>query len=278
MINRIHQMYWLSGEVKTDDSTLIFKNPPVYEVIRLMEGIPLFFEAHMERLEHSLELVGYPSNFKKKDYYEGIRKLVESTGIINNNIRLEVGKTENGINQSVLYFVKSSYPSEKEYQMGVDVMTTEVVRENPHAKVFYEEYVNKITAMRESEHVYEVLLHNSESVLSEGSRSNLFFIKDNVLISAKRETILMGITREKIIGTLEDLQIEWIEMDIHKNELSTFDACFISGTSIHILPIRKINEITFSSAENAIIKRMTEALRGVVTQDIQKTRRLYHND
>ncbi len=277
MINRIHQMYWLSGEVRTDDRNITFENPPVYEVIRLMEGVPLFFEAHMERLEHSLELVGYPSDFHKKDYYEAIRKLVESTGIVNNNVRLEVGKTENGMDHSVLYYVKSSYPSAIEYQTGVDVMTAEVVRENPHAKVFYEEYVNMITEMRENEQVYEVLLHNSEGVLTEGSKSNLFFIKDGVLVSAKSETILMGITRDKLLGILDDLKIDVIEMDIHKNELASFDACFISGTSIHILPIRKINDITYASSENRIIKEMTDAFKGVVVQDIQNTRRLYHN-
>ncbi|MCD4713700.1 MAG: aminotransferase class IV [Clostridiales bacterium] len=278
MINRIHQMYWLSGDVKADDNTLNFENPPVYEVIRLMEGIPLFFEAHMERLEHSLELVGYPSNFHKKDYYEAIRKLVESTGIMNNNIRLEVGRSVHGIDHSILYFVKSSYPIPVEYNRGVDVMTTEVVRENPHAKVFYEGYVNKIAELRQKEQVYEVLLHNSEGILSEGSRSNLFFIKDERLISAKSETILMGITREKLIGILGDLKIELVERDIHISELEDFEACFISGTSIHILPIKKIDNITYSSAEHPIIKRMTEAFRGVVFQDIQKTRRQYHND
>lgn len=278
MINRIHQMYWLSGEVKADDSTLIFENPPVYEVIRLMEGVPLFFEAHMDRLEHSLELVGYPSNFHKQELYEAIRKLVESTGIMNNNIRLEVGKTKAGEDHSVLYFVKSSYPTALEYHEGVDVMTTEVVRENPHAKVFYEGYVNKIAALREKEQVYEVLLHNSEGVLSEGSRSNLFFIKDGMLFSARSETILMGITRDKLLGILEDLQIKLVEKDIHISELATFEACFISGTSIHILPIKKIDTIKFSSAEHPIIKRMTETFGGVVFQDIQKTRRQYHND
>lgn len=278
MINRIHQMYWLSGEVKADDNALFFENPPVYEVIRLMEGIPLFFEAHMERLEHSLKLVGYPSNFHKKDYYEAIRKLVESTGIMNNNIRLEVGKTEDDIDQSVLYFVKSSYPTPIEYNSGVDVMTTEVVRENPHAKVFYEGYAGKIAALRQKEQVYEVLLHNSSGVLSEGSRSNLFFIKDDTLISAKSETILMGITRDKLLGILDDLKIKLIEKDIHISELETFEACFISGTSIHILSIKKIDLITYSSAEHPIIKRMTDAFRGVVFQDIIKTRRQYHND
>jgi branched-chain amino acid aminotransferase len=65
----------------------------------------------------------------------------------------------------------------------------------------------------------------------------------------------LGITRQKTIRLAENLNIQVKETEIELNKLSNYDAAFITGTSPKILPIKKVDQITFIP-QNEIVRQL----------------------
>ena len=93
--------------------------------------------------------------------------------------------------------------------------------------------------------IYEVLLQNEEGFLTEGSRSNFFYIKDDQLYTSPVKTVLPGIARKNIIKSCSLHGISVIEKSLHINEIDQVDSMFLSGTSPKVLPIRNIQNTQF---------------------------------
>lgn len=273
MLNQVASLMIHDGQEVLDEIEISFVSPPIYEVIRVINGTPLFLHEHFERMMLSAKLSGISINFSESDLLVCIASLVNKTGIKNNNVRLEVGKTENNQVTWVLFWVHSYYPEEDIYNQGVNTITYKAIRDNPHAKVFRSDFAKTILELRKKHDAYEILLVKQDDIITEGSRSNLFFIKNNVVYSAKESDVLQGITRLKLIDLMSLLNIEWIETDIKVDELKTFDACFISGTSIHLLPVAKINHICYTSAKHPLLLRLETEFNKIVRDNLENTMR-----
>ena len=59
----VEKFYMINGKLESTDGLEVFdkiKNLPIYEVIRVIDGIPLFLEEHLERMRKSAFLIDYP--------------------------------------------------------------------------------------------------------------------------------------------------------------------------------------------------------------------------
>ena len=226
-----------------------FETPPVYEVIRLIDGLPLFFEAHMDRLERSFELIDEKPWLTRVEIAKQIRRLVMDSQLYHHNVRLEMGHDGKGQVKSQLFFSPTAYPQASDYETGVQTTMEEIVRKSPQAKVFRKDYHERISEIRRRTGAFEVLLHDEKGKLSEGSRSNLFFIRQNSIYSARASDILHGISRMHVIECIQSLGIPLVEKDIYLDELDDFSGCFLTGTSLHLLPVAAIDHHQYPSAE-----------------------------
>lgn len=274
MKNQCHITIIKNGKRVDLDEIINYTQSPVYEVIRIIEGIPLFFREHMERFRASLELVEYKCDYSDEMIFNQIKELVKSTALKNNNVRLEYGLTELGM-VLVLFMVNSEYPKEAFYENGAMTITANIVRENPHAKVVNAQYLEKIGQLKEASNAYEIILMDSNRKIAEGSKSNLFFVKGDTIYSAREADILIGITRLELMRVFSALHLKYVELDIFEDQLPEFDACFLSGTSIGVLPIKYMNEIKYNSALNDVIIKLRKAYQAVVENNLEYTRRLY---
>jgi len=229
----------------------------IYEVIRIIDGKTLYFTGHMNRMEKSVQsyIEGYKIDREKTRKL--INELILATEIKNGNIRIE-GYLNNGKNcDMIAYIVKGNYPDESMYKNGVIIKTMQYKREKPNEKIMNTEYKNKVKLFLEENNAYEALLF-SDGKVAEGSRSNIFFIKDGKVYSSKKDDILLGITRGKVIEILEDLNINLIEEEILLESLGDFNTAFLTGTSINVLPIKEIDEYKFDVNNDILRKIMKE--------------------
>ncbi len=105
-------------------------------------------------------------------------------------------------------------------------------------------YINSIIASLEAKGsgADEAILTSVEGYVAEGAAENIFMVKDGLLITPSREAdILLGITRDSIIKIAQNLGIETIERNIHKEELYTCDELFFAGTAAEITPIKSVD-------------------------------------
>ena len=212
----------------------------VYEVIKVVNQIPLFLEDHLVRFFSSLQLANIekPSvDFIKSSLFQ----LIESNRMRNGNIRFQVSLPNDRPRKWYAWVSPHFYPTPKQYNEGVDVGTFVFVRKNPELKQWDLSFKQKIDHYLSVNKFYEALLVNNEGKITEGSRSNAFFIRNQTVYTCPSEYALIGVTRKKVIGLLLQLDIDLKEEMVNLNELSTMEAAFITGTSPGVLPIGTIN-------------------------------------
>jgi len=241
---------------KTTDFNKIYKelNPSIYEVIRLINGKPLFLEEHYERLKNSANLLGQKLNLELSVIKENIEKLAKINNIKDINVKIVINNFDNY--NIYLYFIKSQYPTEEMYKNGVKTLIYKAERKNPHAKIIYKELREDINKKLKETECYEALLLNERDEITEGSRSNIFFIKDDKVYTSPSKDVLLGITRQKILKICKENNIEVIETPLKLSEIKNFNSCFLTGTSPKVLPIAKVNDIEYDVNNKTLRKIM----------------------
>ncbi|MEF2738014.1 MAG: aminotransferase class IV [Clostridia bacterium] len=208
-----------------------------YEVIRVIEGKPLFLEDHLERLKNTLAGIGMQCDFTAESLRADFGRLCTANGVSSDNVKIIIWE-----DTVCMMFTGATYPSEEMYRDGVGVGVLAAVRENPQVKISnfrLREFANRMIA---ENGFFEVMLANRKDCITEGSRSNMFFIKDGVVVTSPAEGVLLGITRKRIISVCEENRVPIEYREIPRKELGDFDAAFISGTSPNVLPIRFVKD------------------------------------
>lgn len=269
-----HQDYFLiNGEIIATEkfnANDITKTTTVYEVIRIINGIPLFVEEHLERLNKSIALLGFDLSLDEKDMEKQIYKLVEINQCYNYNIKLIVNSLDSGKPNIFLFYIESNYPEDTLYDKGIHTILYEAERENPNAKVVLKDFRRKIDEARKAVHAYEAILVNQHQHITEGSRSNIFVVKGDSLYTAPAEKVLMGVTRNRIIDLCESLDIKIKETPISVDFLKSADGLFMTGTSPKVLPIASVDDIAYASTTNPIILKVQKAYDGLIKDYIDK--------
>jgi branched-chain amino acid aminotransferase len=239
----------------------------VYEVLRVINGYPLFFEDHYKRLINSCELIKQNVDIEVGILFQKITDLASKNNIEVGNVMLKFvfGRYEHN---EILYFIPHSYPSEEDYTKGVKTGLLYAERINPEAKV--EQGIKKLANKKlENSDLYEVFLVDNDGFITEGSRSNMFFVKDEKLYTTPLNRVLKGITLIKVLEIAKHYKIEVVFERIPVSDLKDYDAAFITGTSPKILPVNKIENIEYDP-ENKLIKRLIKYYEKMIAQDIEK--------
>lgn len=255
MADHVGSFYILNGSIEsTSDMQEVDaqKFKVVYEVIRIIDRVPLYLEDHYKRLENSLGLIGFSSALSLAELKEQIVKLVDANQLQNCNVKL-IQYHREGKQNYMLYISKSYYPSREEVNVGVSVGLFRWVRHDPNAKVVNERYKEEVARKMKESNSFELLLVDDEERITEGSRSNVFFIKGSKAYTAPGELVLKGITRQYIMDACARVGVEVVEGLTAVKELEDTDGLFISGTSIKVLPVSRVDNRQYASAANPVV-------------------------
>ena len=244
-----------------------FDGDKIYEVIRYIDGEPLFLEDHYKRLTDSANTVGIRNLISMSALKEYGRVLLEVNGQKDCNLKFICAKgDENSYDRFIVYLSKFYYPEPQVYKTGVVTRVIEEKRENPNAKISREEYIKKINAFKEEYNIYEAILKNDKGLLTEGSKSNLFFVKGDTVYTAPPSQILVGTMRKYVLKVCEIHTIPVVYEAVHHDRLGEFDAAFLTGTSIKVLPISKIDEYDYDSPNNEIVVKLIKGLEQLIKE------------
>lgn len=227
----------------------------LYEVIRIIDGIPVFLEDHLDRLYHSAQLTGTEQLPDADSLSAMIKNLINTQRRETGNIKLSFSFTSpESEPQCELNFIPHHYPAMEEYTRGVKVGLLNADRPVPHAKIQNSDLRERADKSISKNTLFEVLLVDTNGNVTEGSRSNVFFIKKETLYSAPVKNILRGITWMKIMQICEIEGIRVIESAIPADTLDQYEAAFLTGTSPKVLPISSIDKIGFKTDLPLLIK------------------------
>lgn len=227
----------------------------IYEVLRVVNEKPIFLEAHLKRMENSFDLINEKFPLSYEEISNKIKDLIKNEGKVNGNIKITYGINEKELK---VFFIEHSYPSDDMYENGVDTILYFGERENPNAKIINDKFREKVNAEIKNAGVYEAILVDKNGYMTEGSRSNIFMVKEDKILTSPVNAVLPGVTRGEIIKIAEELEIEVEEIEYKYSDINNLDGMFISGTSPKVLPIKKVNNIKLNPNNNIIKKIMTK--------------------
>ena len=129
-------------------------------------------------------------------------------------------------------------------------------------------YLNSIIATQEAKRngFDEAILLDHVGNVSEAPGENIFIVRDGQLLTPSiASSALEGITRDAIIKIALDLDIDFIERDISRSELTMSDEIFLTGTAAEITPIISMDSKKIGNGKPGdITKKMMQEYSDIV--------------
>lgn len=99
-----------------------------------------------------------------------------------------------------------------------------------------------------------------DGVITEGTATNVCFIKDGVLYThGATNRILRGITRNFVLDLCKENNIKVVAFPITVDKLKSIDEAFLTGTTGEITPITQVDNITIGNGEVGLISKKLQA-------------------
>lgn len=224
---------------------ILDSGPGIYEVFKVVNGIPLFLEEHIDRFYNSVQIDHFELTFSRKELLFRLKSLIESNKLKSGNVRFQYIRLPEKGYVFVAWVLFRPAPTKEAIRNGVQIQSFRATRNTPHSKRTNPNLWKETEKIISPDHVVEVLLVNEKGLVTEGSRSNIFFVKGNKLFAPDRSLVLPGITMLRILEIAGRNNIPFAEKDILLQEISNYDACFLSSTSKGVLHIKRIDEVEF---------------------------------
>jgi len=207
----------------------------LFETIYIREK-PILLKEHLDRLNRGLAKLNIDKIISEEYFMDMIRN------IDCKNCALKIMVSENNI-----VFSKRDIPyKEEDYKRGFSLLVSEVKR-NPYSHMTYLKSFNYYDNIIEREFAKskgydEALFLNTDNFVSEGSISNIFFIKDNVIHTPLVSCgLLDGTVRKFIIRNIKKYKV--IEGKYKLDALLNSDGVFITNSLLGVMKVNSINNI-----------------------------------
>jgi branched-chain amino acid aminotransferase len=225
----------------------------VYEVIRFIDAKPLFLEDHLNRFLSTFQFNSEEIDHYKRLLTSNIHTLIKSNKKNDGNIRFQFNNKDT--KSFFAWLIPFKYPTTKQYDDGIIVETYKGERNEPQIKARDLKLRQGADEFIEKHNIFEAIFVSKEGEITEGSRSNVFFLQHEKIITPPLPVVLPGITRHKIVQLIHEYGFQFEERTIYLNELKKITSCFISGTSPKILPI-KIFDKKYMDIKNPLLQKL----------------------
>ena len=277
---------WMNGEVVPwGDATVhvsahtLHYGSGVFEGMRCYEteeGPAVFrMDAHLQRLFSSAEAYGIQIPYSKDELQDAVCEVIRCNGFTSCYVRpicyhgsanLAVHPRNCPVEVVILAWPWGAYLGEDNIERGVRVTVASWTKFHsrmlPTTAKGCGGYLNSMLAAREAAAggYDEALLLDESGNIAEGSGENLFIVQgDRLLTNDERSSILLGITRDSVIGLARDLGYEVEVGTLKLEDLLSADEAFFTGTAVEVTPIRELDGGLIGGGK-----------RGLVTERIQR--------
>jgi branched-chain amino acid aminotransferase len=251
----------------------------IYEVTRSYGKVLFQLEPHIERLMRSAASVGMSIGMSRDELIDEIYwvhgkaegenaymriQISRGSGPIGLDPALAVGTTR------VIYLKPLPERNMAHVNQGLDIAISGVTRNVKRAldpNIKSGNYLNNILAIVRSPgvSVQEWIMTDSRGFVTEGTTSNIWFVKDGVLVGVPDESdILFGITRQIVRDLSKSLRIPLQERCFTPNELVGADEVFLTSSTREVMPVKTIDGKEVKTSPGPITQRLLDDYQRVI--------------
>lgn len=246
----------------------------IYETMRVYDGVTFMLDEHLVRLYRSASMIGLTVPKDVDRIKSAIYDTLKANSLSNAYVRLTISRGYGPIGldpdlckePTFIIFAEEmkDYP-EGFYNNGIRIIIAETKRNlrdaiNPQIKSL--NFLNNILAKIEAKkcNAYEAIMLNASGHVAEGTISNVFFYRGDVLCTPSVECgILDGITRKAVlsIAVREGLLVK--EGRFTRHDIYNAGEVFITNSTMEVMPVCRVDEVDFNIGE--VSKLLRKAYR-----------------
>lgn len=216
----------------------------------LVKREPVFLREHLDRINNGLQIINVDKKIAEEDVLDAVSKLKCEDCVL----KLVV------TDKNVIYTTRKNNYTEEHYKKGFKVKISSTKR-NQYATTTYLKSLNYLENILEHENCIkegynEVIFFNTNGNLTEGSVSNVFFIKDRKIYTPFINCGLLNGTVRKFMMNNYNV----VEGEFNNEDLINSDEIFLTNSIMGVMKVSRIGEksITISDMTENIRKRYEE--------------------
>jgi len=265
---------WKEATVSIDDRGFQFGDG-VYEVVRTYRGVPFEFEAHLGRLNRSAQELRIVQPYSRLEWTRWIDQGLSQAGYREAKVYIQITRGTAprdhafplDIPPTVVMTIRELHPLSVEIRgAGVTACTCEDFRWG-RCDIKSLNLLGNVLAREEARKagVFEAILVK-DGLVTEGSLSNVMAVQAGTIVTAPESArILSGVTRTVVLGLAESEQIPVEERFLSVEELYRADEVFLTGTTIEVLGVIRVDGRTIGPGRPGPITKALAARWAILT-------------
>lgn len=218
----------------------------LFETMRLYHGKIVYFKTHFERLRRSCVILNIKFSCSLADLQADIRRLARLNHLDDSNVRLTVWKKCSGSDRLIIAR-KYTPPAAQVYLRGFSVCVGELKKEGALSQLkTTNRMVHELNFQQALKKDFdEAVMLDSRGYISECTRSNIFFVKNNELFTPSLDCgCLEGVTRRIVFDLARSSKINLYEGRFTLADLRNADEAFLTNSLMGIMPLGSLGKLT----------------------------------
>ncbi|MEE9142886.1 MAG: aminotransferase class IV [Gammaproteobacteria bacterium] len=227
----------------------------VWEGLRVYNGRIMSFDEHLDRLFASAKAMAFAEVPSRQSIKNAIFATLNANGMRDGaHMRLTLTrgrKTTSNMDPRVNRYgstliVLAEWKAPIYPSGGVRLITSSIRRNPPQcldSKIHHNNLINNILAKIEANNagVDEAIMLDIHGFVAETNATNLFLIRDGVLVTPAAEHCLPGITRRNVLRLAREAGYQVEERHVTVSEFQTADEVFTTGTVGELCPVLEVD-------------------------------------
>ncbi|MBI5687245.1 MAG: D-amino acid aminotransferase [Verrucomicrobia bacterium] len=225
----------------------------IYEVLRTYHGQLHAVEPHMRRLFRSLDAIELKHAFTAAGLEQIIREAVQRAGFDDSLVYLQITRGATKRTKEfpidvpptlVITVRKLELPPAAVREKGVAIQAADDIRWQRCDIKTVCLLPNVLASQRaRAAGCFEALFVEKDGTVNECASANIFIVASGVVATPPLSArILGGITRDEVVALAHKNGVPMQERRVTLDELLAADEVFMTGTTVEVLPVVKVND------------------------------------
>jgi branched-chain amino acid aminotransferase len=226
----------------------------IYETVQAYRGRVFHWPEHFRRLKQSARRVALRCPWSSPTLLKGIHAVLRANHLKVGSVRITVSRGPGPLGldprvcpkPTLAMLLHPARPVAKLWKTGVSIGIPKVRRNHPlclDPQIKSNNSLNTILAKMEGTRmgVFETVLLNLDGCLTEGTTSNIFFVRGGQLFTPALSCgLLEGVTRGVVIKLARHAKLKVHEGRYTLKDLRRADEIFLTSTTLEVVPVVKV--------------------------------------